>query len=568
MSGPVKIIVTLAAVLALSVVHPALAQQRFHPSDPLLEDNDRLIDVTEEPGEIELSDLYDRVSHIFHIFGEPPFPAFVEAQNVNTVDEVPESSWFTNRHGARRLSIDELVTASNVDGPPNPDETWTIVAGKSQGITPGFTIIDGRGDRYIIKFDPVGIPELSTAAEVIGTKIFWALGYHVPQNYVVLFHPDNFAIQEGTMVEDTWGDRVLLTAFRVRRMIRRVPRDDAGRIRVIASKYIEGTPIGPFRYYGTRSDDANDVIPHEHRRELRGLRLFAAWTNHDDTRAQNTQASWVAADGQHHIRHWLIDFGSTFGSGSVDLQLPNLSFHYWLPLDQVKKNALGFGLHTPYYRKVKWPNFPKFEGVGRWESAHFDPLAWRNDYPNPAFVRMTPRDAFWAAKILMRFTREELQAIVDTAEFVDADQARYFLDVLVERQQKAGAFGINALNPLDRFTVTSGLLEFENLSERYRFVRPDSTSYGIAWSLYDNAAASVRQALGSPESHSATQSRLPEPEGSLGDGRLLLMAEITSTHPDHPIWEQPVRVYLRSTGSSYEVVGIERDSPRAYVPMQ
>ena len=46
------------------------------------------------------------------------------------------------------------------------------------------------------------------------------------------------------------------------------------------------------------------------------------------------------------------------------------------------------------------------------------------------------------------------------------------------------------------------------------------------------------------------------------------MAEITSTHPDHPVWEQPVRVYLRSTGSSYEVVGIERDSPQVYVAMQ
>ena len=562
MSSHLTILVTLATALTLGVVPPALAQ-RFHPSDPLLEDDDALIDVSEEPAEIELSDMYDRFGHIFSIFGEPPFPAFVEAQNVNTLDEVPESSWFTNRHGAGRLSLDELVTASNVDGPPDPDETWTIIAGKSQGITPGFTIVDGKGERYVVKFDPVGIPELSTAAEAIGTKIFWALGYHVPQNYVVRFHPDNFAIQDGTMVEDTWGDNVPLTEFRVRRMIRRVPKDDDGRMRVIASKYIEGTPIGPFRYHGTRSDDPNDVIPHEHRRELRGLRLFAAWTNHDDTRAQNTQASWVTADGRHHVRHWLLDFGSTFGSGSVDLQLPNLSFHYWFPTDQMKKNAIGFGLHTPYYRKVQWPNFPKYEGVGRWESEHFDPLAWRNDYPNPAFVRMTPRDAFWAAKILMRFTREELQAIVDTAEFVDADQAQYFLDMLVERQQKTGAFGINGLNPLDAFTVSRDALEFENLSERYGYVEPGSTSYGIAWSLYDNASASVVRALGSTESQRETASRLPEPERDL-----LLMAEITSTHPNYPVWEQPVRVYLRSTGSGYEVVGIERDSPQAYVPMQ
>ncbi len=170
--------------------------------------------------------------------------------------------------------------------------------------------------------------------------------------------------------------------------------------------------------------------------------------------------------------------------------------------------------------------------------------------------------------MLMRFTREELQAIVDTAEFVDADQAQYFLDVLVQRQQKTGALGINGLNPLDGFTVTNDTLEFENVSERYEFVQPDSTSYRIAWSLYDNATASVRQTLGNTESHSETQSPLPEPERYLGDSNLLLMAEITSAHPDYPVWEQPVRVYLRATGSRYEVVGIERDSPRAYVAMQ
>ena len=37
-----------------------------------------------------------------------------------------------------------------------------------------------------------------------------------------------------------------LTEFRVQRMIRRVPKDDTGRMRVIASKYIEGLPIGPY----------------------------------------------------------------------------------------------------------------------------------------------------------------------------------------------------------------------------------------------------------------------------------------------------------------------------------
>ena len=304
--GNKVLILASATLLALLPGTQLALAQKFFAEDPMLEDDDRLIDVAEELDEIELSALFDRFGHIFHIFGDPPYPAFLEAQNVNTLDEMPDSSWFTNRHGMTRMSVDALARGSNLDGQPNTDETWTIFAGKSQGFTPGFSIEDGKGDRYVLKFDLVGIPELSSGAEVIGTKLFYALGYHVPQNYIVYIHPDNFAIEPGTMVEDSFGDSVPLRTLRVRRMIRHVPRDENGRMLVLASKYIEGVPVGPFRYYGTRSDDPNDVIPHEHRRELRGLRLFAAWTNHDDSRAQNTQGK-LGGRGRQALRTSLVD---------------------------------------------------------------------------------------------------------------------------------------------------------------------------------------------------------------------------------------------------------------------
>jgi hypothetical protein len=537
----------LLLLLALPPEEP-----KFYPDDPVLVD-DALVDVAVKPAELELSDLYDRFSHVFKDMGKSPLGT--EAASVNTLDEAIDGNWFVNRHGVKRMSLEELVRGPNRGEPPDPAQTWTVFRSKSQGITPGFEISDERGDRYVIKLDPVEVPELASAAEVIATKIFHAIGYHVPENYVVRVHPDRFAIAPGTQIEDSFGDRSELTSFRFHRTIRRVPRLADGTMRVTASQYVEGVPIGHRRYFDTRSDDPNDVVPHEDRREQRGLRLFSAWLNHDDTRAQNTVDSWVEESGKHHVRHYLLDFGSTFGSGSVDMQLPHLSFHYWLDMPQVKKNLVGFGFHVPEYRKAEWPDFPEYESVGRWESELFDPVKWRNDYPNPAFLRMTARDAFWAAKILMKFTREELEAIVGTGEFSRPENERYFLDVLVARQLKCGRFGINAINPLDEFQVEEGALRFVNLSERYGFVEAE-TSYEIQWFAFDNETGDRRE-LGPKTTGGETRSSLPAaPE----DGSFLV-AEIRSINAENPHWVSAIAVTLRPRDGAYELVGIERERP-------
>jgi hypothetical protein len=537
-----KALVVLTASLIVTPAIGSAQEPKFYPDDPVLADT-VLLDVAEEPAELELSDMFDRLGHIFADVGE----GGGEAQNVNTLDEVPNGNWFVNRHGVRRMTLEELIRGPNTTDGPNPEAPWRVFRSKSQGLTPGFQIIDDVGDRYIIKFDPVEVPELASAAEVIATKLFYAMGYHTPENHIVRVRPENFAIEVGTTLEDQFGDERELTAGRLARVLDGVPRLPDGRLRVTASKYLDGQPLGPFRYHGTRSDDPNDVIAHEHRRELRGLRLLAAWTNHDDTRAQNTQDSWVEEDGRRHIRHHLLDFGSTFGSGSVEIQLANLSFQYWLDMSGVKRNFFGLGLRAPRYRSVEWPEFPKYQSVGRWESVAFDPLAWKNDYPNPAFVRMTDRDAFWAAKILMRFTAEELLAIVRTGEYSDPEAERYFHQILVERQKKSGRYAMARMNPLDEFALTNAGLSFVNLAERYGFAAA-GTRYETSWSLYANDTGTVVD-LSEPTTGGDTVLALPTDAPLTGNS--YLMAQIRSLHPDFPAWAAPVRVYLRPNGGRF-----------------
>jgi hypothetical protein len=539
------------------------AEPRFYPDDPLWEDLDRVD--TPCPAEVKLSDLYDRV---YHTFIDPGNKTFGEALNINTLDQVPNSSWFTNRHGRTPMTIEQLVRGPNtVDGPDLTGEL-TIVASKNEGVQPGFQIEDQRGDRYVIKFDRLEYPELNSAAEMLGTKLMYAIGYNVPENFIVEMDPDQLRIKEGTTFTDSYGDEIPLNAKRLERMLNRVDRLPNGRVRALASKYVPGRPIGPFRYSGTRRDDPNDVIPHEDRRELRALRVFSAWINHDDARAQNTLDAYVEMDGRHYVEHYLIDFGSSFGAGKLDLLIPNTGFDYWLEPSNVGKQLAGLGFVVPRYRQVDWPKLDP--AVGRYEADAFDAAEWVPDYPNPAFVRATDRDLFWAAAIVMRFTEEELRAIVHTAQFSDPKSEATMLEVLRKRQQKVGSEFIRRINPLDEFQVDGNMLRWANLAEKYALATAPST-YRATWSRYDNVT-NTETAIATIASYSGpaaggavgyigpsmlNEPAVPIPANSLSAGDFL-QCEIATLNEAHPAWEMPVVVHLRQKGGSLEVVGVSR----------
>jgi hypothetical protein len=83
----------LIALSSLAVSGQQRTGPKFRIDDPLLVDNDRVVDVGKLP-EWEDGDIYDFIAGTFL---KPGSEDDIPALNVNTIDEVPDSSWFTNR---------------------------------------------------------------------------------------------------------------------------------------------------------------------------------------------------------------------------------------------------------------------------------------------------------------------------------------------------------------------------------------------------------------------------------------------------------------------------------------
>src|SRR5262249_19336164 len=115
------------------------------------------------------------------------------SEAVNTLGEVPDSAWFTNRIGSREIPISELVRGPGDSHAPGAGP-WTVLSGKIEGIMPGLVIQDSAGRRYFLKFDPKSNPEMASAADVIGSKLFYDLGYNTPENYIVTFEREQLRI--------------------------------------------------------------------------------------------------------------------------------------------------------------------------------------------------------------------------------------------------------------------------------------------------------------------------------------------------------------------------------------
>jgi hypothetical protein len=540
----------LVAAVAWLAVTPQAATPRYFPDDPIQVDDDRALDASATK-EIKGSNGYDFTEHTFF---KPGDKRDLRAVNVNSVDEVPDSSWFTNRIGRMSMTLDEIAR-----GPNQFDEVaidgWPIIEEKSSGITPGYRVVDPSGQRYQVKFDPPSNPEMASGAEVIGAAIYHAIGYNVVQGYIVEVDPERIVIAPKATTVDLSGQKRSMTRDDVDRLLARGARSESGKYRATLSRFAEGSPRGYFKYYGTRPDDPNDIHPHEHRRELRANRVFAAWLNHDDSRGINSLDMLQGPDGRRFIRHYMFDFGSIMGSGSTSPQTLRAGNEYILEWGPSLKTLATLGLYVrPWITTNYWEGA---RSVGRFEGDAFDPVKWRPEYPNPAFDNMRADDAFWGARLVARFSDDAIRAIVARARYSERGAAEHIANTLIKRRDKVLRAWLTGVNPLaDARLGNDGTLVFENSAVAARVATPP-TRYTLSWSRFDNA---TNAAAGAPVEMTATETRTVAPPAILSGASFVSVA-VRTIHPEFPTWEMPVTFTFRRVANGWQAVGVERTVP-------
>jgi hypothetical protein len=481
-----------------------------------------------------------------------------ESVNVNSLDEVPDSSWFTNRIGINALTPEELaMNACSSEQLLDPEQakpgSWVIDKGKGKGSTPGFRInVAGKG-KYLVKVEGVGLPERQVAATIIGEAVFWAAGYNASCEQALWVHPSIFKLMPGLRAtKGNFGDEYAFDQAALDEMLAKSTHK-GDLVRMSASAWVPGYNLGQFRYAGTRSDDPNDIIPHEDRRELRGARLLAAWIDHFDSREGNSLDTWIADNkdvpdsSPGHVVHYQIGtsaaLGSTWGwvadAPWTDRVSRRLGYAYVLDGGALAADFFSLGIPTRTW-DVNHPA-KGHELFGYMNVEDFNPETWKNEYPNIAFSRMSERDGAWMARILARFTPELVATLAGMAKLSDPANTKYLAAVLEGRLERILDRYLLRLSPLANLKVDGDKLCGVDVAEQ-RSVRDPSRFHYVARVQGGVALPTARAEGGS------VCVTLPH----LGE-RTYLRVVIEDS-----VAKYPLVAHLYDLGSSFKLVGVER----------
>jgi hypothetical protein len=427
----------------------------------------------------------------------------------------------------------------------------TLVRPKGAGVSPGFVLQDAAGVTWFVQFDAPGYPKAASAASMVANRIFHALGYWQTENFLAEIRPEEIVIGDRATVRTPSGKTRPFNRDDLAEVFARAAREPTGAYRMLASRALAGRPVGSFKYNGTRPDDPNDLVPHEHRRELRAMQVFGAWTNLVDMKAGNTLDVVITENGRSVVRHYLQDVGSTFGTGALAPREWDEGYESLWEGGPTWRRLVTLGFFMSPWQTVRYTEYPS---VGRFEGERFDPAGWKPRVPTAALLHARADDDFWAARRVMAFSDDLIRALVKTGGYSDAVAEQHLADVLIQRRNRIGRTFLPVVTPIvDPALSEAPVLTFRNAATEAG-VASAPARYQAVWFTFDNATSQSRR-LGET---SAPEARLTAPDGMPASDGSFIRVDVSATSAEHPAWAVPARLYFRRAAGAWRLVGLER----------
>lgn len=375
---------------------------------------------------------------------------FPEAGDVNALDEVVASSWFTPDSGRLRA----------LGGYPQqePLPPVSVVSTGTDGAPR--EVRDARGNLFVLRIDRPDRPEMTTASEAIASRLLWSFGYSTPAAHVI---------------ELRRGD------------LHNAPRAAAwfgakDSRRACAIRLPDGVDLGPTPSAMMRTDDPNDRIPHRDRRTLRALAVVGAWLELPQVGTRVTRDYFVGPKGCGHVRHLLVGLDGALGASRVPA--PRRA-------DELRADAGPRPLANLYTLGLS-PDPPathaqrEHPGLGAIDG-NVDPGRWGPSLPYEPVDRILPADGYWAALRLMGMGDAALAGAVAGGELSDPRAARTLLSILKERRDRVARWWFGKVTPLRAFGASPAGLVLHNDAARHGFEDASAWEYRVEYLDHDGA---------------------------------------------------------------------------------
>jgi hypothetical protein len=192
----------------------------------------------------------------------------------------------------------------------------------------------------------------------------------------------------------------------------------------------------------------------------------------------------------------------------------------------------------------------------------FEPALWHPGYPNPAFGRMSDRDAAWMARIIAKFTDAHLRAVIDVGRYQEEFLKHELFRLLSGRRDKILRHYFAGLSPLTAPQLAASergtKLCLSDLATQSHTVRPATRRYAVAAWLGD-ALTPAQMTPPVFDGESEVCLELPRGARATPSEPVYLIVDVLASNGQNPNF--PLRVHLYDLGDEgFRVVGLERPS--------